>query len=301
MSRPRLRCAAARLSVPLPAAWLAGLVLVTVTTGCSESTSPTPPAAAATSSALASILSPTAVAAPATVTPSIDSTVDAPPVAAAETPTRDPFAGIDASQHDVLRNIARIDPAARGVRPAGERQREPRAGALAGAGPASAGAEPATARTLAASGAVAAPVAAAPAPSSPPASAVPVSVATQEPPAPVIAAAPAPTSAASSTPAAATATLSVAASAPSADGRRRALAQPRPVFPVEALRDGHTEGRVIATLTVGADGAVRDVAVVSSIPTRSFGRAATNALRDWRYEAASGNSVIRVELDFRLD
>lgn len=300
MSRPRLRCASARPSLPLPAAWLAGLALATLS-GCSASTSPAPPAAAAASSAPASVPPTKAIAAPATVPPSVDGTVDSPPVAAADTPTRDPFAGIDASQHDVLRNIARIDPAARGVRPTGERQRELRAGALASAGLPPAGVEPAPARTLAASGGVA-PVSAAPAPAPPPASAVPASAANPEPPAPIAAAtAPAVASAASATPAAATATLSVAASVPSADGRRRALAQPRPVFPVEALRDGHTEGRVIATLTVGADGAVREVAVVSSIPTRSFGRAATNALRDWRYETAPGTSVIRVELDFRLN
>jgi protein TonB len=82
---------------------------------------------------------------------------------------------------------------------------------------------------------------------------------------------------------------------------RRAIAQPSPSFPREALREGVNEGRVIANLAVAADGRVTDVTVVSTTPSRAFGRAAQQALRDWRYEAAAAPSSVQVELVFRND
>lgn len=91
------------------------------------------------------------------------------------------------------------------------------------------------------------------------------------------------------------------ASAPPVNAQRRALAQPQPAFPREALREGVNEGRVVAQLSVAADGRVTDVALLSSTPSRSFGRAAQQALRDWRYEPAAAASSIRVELQFRAD
>jgi TonB family protein len=272
-------------------------------TGCSESPGPPSTAAAATASAPAPAPTQIAAADPTVAASGTSTGGDTLPVPATETPSRDPFAGIDASQHDVLRNIARIDPAARGVRPAaGERAAGLRAAAVAGAVTAPAATPPTTTRPAVVSVEATLPLAAAstallttatptaaPAPDQPATSAV--SAASTATLVPITDAAPV----------VVPSTLSVASSLPSPGGQRRALAQPRPVFPVAAIRDGHTEGRVIATLTVGADGTVSQVSIVSSTPTRNFGRAATTALRDWRYEAAPGTSAIQVELVFRAD
>ena len=73
------------------------------------------------------------------------------------------------------------------------------------------------------------------------------------------------------------------------------------MFPLEALRDGISEGRVIADIRVAADGRVTDIAVLSAVPNRSFGRAAQQALREWRYEPGNGESTVRVELVFRTE
>jgi TonB family protein len=80
---------------------------------------------------------------------------------------------------------------------------------------------------------------------------------------------------------------------------RRAIAQPSPNFPSEALREGINEGRVVANLAVAADGRVTEVTVISATPSRAFGRVAQQSLRDWRYEAAAAPSSVQVELVFR--
>jgi TonB family protein len=277
-------------------------VLATLT-GCSESPGPPSAAAATTASAPAPASTPIATADPTGAASGTSTGADTPPVPATEAPSRDPFAGIDASQHDVLRNIARIDPAARGVRPAaGERPADPRAAAVAGAVSAPVATPPRATQPAVASVEATLPLAAAPItlPTTATATAAPSPVQ----PAPIVAPATSTATLVPVTNAASAAfipSLSVASSLPPPDGQRRALAQPRPVFPVAAIREGHTEGRVVAALTVGPDGTVSQVSIVSSAPSRSFGRAATTALRDWRYEAAPGTSAIQVELVFRLD
>jgi protein TonB len=242
--------------------------------------------------------------------------VAAPSPAAA--PAQDPFAGVDPSQSDVLRNIARLDPnaATKGAaRPAAGTPTK--SATLPGPTAASSGAEavpsaPAASETAApaeASVAVAARAAAdtltrqapstnpteaaAPAPLAEPpraSSATPL----EAPPAPP------PPATATTTPAplklAPAPTLTVAAASP-----RRVLAQPRPAFPRDALRDGFAEGRVVADLSVAADGRVTDVVIRSSSPSRSFARAAQQALRDWRYEPAAVASTVQVELVFRAE
>jgi TonB family protein len=279
---------------------VAGLVLATLT-GCSES--PGPPSAAAATSTSTPAPASTPIAAANPTGAASGTGADAQPVPATEARSPDPFAGIDASQHDVLRNIARIDPAARGVRPAaGDRPADPRAAAVAGAVTAPVATAPSTAPPAVASVQAPLPLAAAPIPL--PTTATPTTAPASVQPAPIVApvtstATVVPTNDAA--PVVVPSTLSVASSQPPAGGQRRALAQPRPAFPVAAIRDGHTEGRVIAALTVGADGTVSQVSIVSSTPTRSFGRAAATALRDWRYEAAPGTSAIQVELVFRAD
>jgi outer membrane biosynthesis protein TonB len=41
--------------------------------------------------------------------------------------------------------------------------------------------------------------------------------------------------------------------------------------------------------------------VISTTPSRAFGRVAQQALRDWRYEAAAAPSSVQVELVFRSE
>lgn len=220
--------------------------------------------------------------------------------------TRDPFAGVDAQQVDVLRNIARIDPAtAKGLKGATPE----RPAAPSGAAPALAAAPASTARSAASAapppaaavGSTQGASSAAP-PNPSPLTVVPVNApapATASPPAPV--ATPAPAAAA---PAVAPALAAVAAPTSSAAQPRsapRAIAQPRPVFPREALREGYNEGRVLATLAIGADGRVTEVTINSATPSRAFGRAAQQALRDWRYEPAGAPASVQVELTFKLE
>lgn len=292
-ARPRVIC-------------LAGVALA-IATGCSELTDPrpsTPPAPPPTTAPLSITRADPAPSNAGSASNSADSISHAPPSAAPETPqARDPFAGVDASQHDVLRNIARINVAAPGVRPgATDRPRPARAESSVGttAAPTTAESSSVGARPAPAAQVTAAPTVA-PATTPPVVTAVPQAAVVDPPPIVAIAPAPIATPIANPGPAADTTTASVAAAAPASDLRRRALAQPRPVFPIDAARDGYTEGRVIASLAVGADGTVRNVAIVSSTPSRSFGRAASTALRDWRYEPAAAGGTIQVELVFRLD
>jgi TonB family protein len=220
----------------------------------------------------------------------------------------DPFAGVDPTQNDVLRNIARLEPgataravprplAARGVdvaaAAANPGDTAPPGIAPGFAAPAGTAADVPTG-TTASSGAVAAepPVRAIGAPTSVPANPSDPAGATIS--GPIAAAATMPVPVAASSPAA----VAVPA-ATTAVTTRRAIAQPSPDFPREALREGINEGRVVANLAVAADGRVTDVTVISATPSRAFGRVAQQSLRDWRYEAAAEPSSVQVELVFR--
>jgi len=211
-----------------------------------------------------------------------------------ETP-RDPFAGVDTSQSDVLRHIARIDPAvaaraaARPATAARPRDGEVNAGATSRTAPPIVATD--TGRDL-------------PSPAPRPTPAPPTAAAVVSPaPAPVVSPVPVLPPVTESPPATAlaAATPPAGAAAPAPVAARRALARPAPTFPREALREGHSEGRVVADLRVAADGRVTDVEVLSSTPSRAFGRAAQLALRDWRYEPAVAPSTVQVELVFRTE
>lgn len=220
----------------------------------------------------------------------------AAPGTAAPAPAGDPFAGIDPSQNDVLRAIARIDPtAAKGPSRPTAAPREATAPATADAPR-----PPARPAGTAAPASAAAPSPAAPtsAPTAAPtASTASASTTAAAPAASPALAAPAAAAAASPTP-----QLAAVAPAASSSGPRaplRALAQPRPEFPREALREGYTQGRVLASLAIAADGRVTEVTVLSATPSRVFGRAAQQALREWRYEPPGTPSSVQVEMVFR--
>jgi protein TonB len=245
-------------------------------------------------------------------------------VGAGDTTARDPFAGVDPNQSDVLRNIARLDPS-------GSARTGPRSAAAPSAMAAPAAASPgnntpevvqAAPSPVAATTAESAGFSAAPAPSTSIAS--PATASAVEPAAPSQAPAPStgtasPEPAAESAPSASAANASAAAAAPApiepppaalaaapaaaatAAAQRRAISRPLPPFPRDALREGITEGRVAATLSVAADGRVTDVNVLSAAPNRRFARAAQQALREWRYEPAAAASTVQVELEFRVE
>ena len=74
-----------------------------------------------------------------------------------------------------------------------------------------------------------------------------------------------------------------------------------PEFPAEAVRKNITAGSVRAKLSIGVDGKVVEVEVVESVPKRVFDRAATDALREWRFEASGEKQTHEVKLVFRND
>ena len=78
-----------------------------------------------------------------------------------------------------------------------------------------------------------------------------------------------------------------------------------PQYPESALRNG-VQGYVDVHFTITTDGTVTNVAVVSSDPTDVFNRAATDAVRQWRYQprVVDGRPVesqSQVRLQFKLD
>lgn len=102
------------------------------------------------------------------------------------------------------------------------------------------------------------------------------------------------------------------AATPRADRARPAVADrsPRPLagnpipsYPRSALRSG-SEGSVVVSIAVGADGVPTDVQVVERSGNRELDRAAMQAARDWRFEPAirNGKAVaasVRLPVDFR--
>jgi protein TonB len=107
---------------------------------------------------------------------------------------------------------------------------------------------------------------------------------------------PAPTSAPATTLAAAIPAATVAR----ADSTLRVIERPAPSYPPQALRE-QLSGRVVARLTISTDGSVTDVQIESATPPRIFDRAATAALRQWRYAPIAAPQQTTVELDFKLE
>ena len=73
-----------------------------------------------------------------------------------------------------------------------------------------------------------------------------------------------------------------------------------PVYPREAVRDGIESGRVVARVTVDAQGLVTDVDIVRSEPPRVFDRAAKTALASWKFRPPGQRHQGEVELNFNL-
>ena len=66
------------------------------------------------------------------------------------------------------------------------------------------------------------------------------------------------------------------------------LSAPAPRYPVDALRNGES-GTVVLRVDVGADGVPTQVEVAKSSRSRSLDRAATEAVRRWRFRPAQRN------------
>ena len=82
-------------------------------------------------------------------------------------------------------------------------------------------------------------------------------------------------------------------------------AQNPPRYPPSALRSG-IEGTVILVISIDAQGNVLDVEVERSSRNRDLDRAAVQAARKWRFNAATENGVavasrVRVPVDFNLN
>lgn len=90
-----------------------------------------------------------------------------------------------------------------------------------------------------------------------------------------------------------------------ADGEARPIVRVSPQYPIQASRDG-IEGWVQLSFTINETGGVEDVEIIEAEPKRVFNRAATRALRKWKYrpKTVDGKPVkqfnISVQLDFNL-
>ena len=70
------------------------------------------------------------------------------------------------------------------------------------------------------------------------------------------------------------------------------------IMPREAMRQG-ISGRVVALMTISANGTVTDVKILSST-NRMFEREAVRALMQWRYAPEPTGFYNQVEIDFNL-
>jgi protein TonB len=139
----------------------------------------------------------------------------------------------------------------------------------------------------------------------PPAAPVPVTDASVTP-APVVAAASAPSAAGQPTiPTVSRPGAGTAASAAAAVTiQPKPIRQPRPAYPASAQRRG-LEGKVILQVTVGADGAVRAVAVSRGSSYSSLDDAAVAGVWNWRFlpgkvGGEAKEMTISLPVDFRL-
>jgi len=76
---------------------------------------------------------------------------------------------------------------------------------------------------------------------------------------------------------------------------RKALFSPTPVYP-ELARRMHLTGSVKVTLTVGADGLIKDTQFQGGHPV--LVEAVQKALKEWKYAPASSESTILLEFKF---
>ena len=75
----------------------------------------------------------------------------------------------------------------------------------------------------------------------------------------------------------------------------------QPNFPATAARAGHTQGFVIARLSIEKNGSVSKVEIIDSNPKKVFDKEVVNALSFWKYAAISTPQTKMVELQFKTD
>lgn len=101
----------------------------------------------------------------------------------------------------------------------------------------------------------------------------------------------------------------VAGATPSRSGAAntmpRPLSSPQPAYPRQSLR-AREQGTVRLRVDVGANGRVQNIAVATSSGSRNLDRAASNAVRSWRFEPARRNGeavmgTVDVPIEFKLD
>jgi protein TonB len=81
----------------------------------------------------------------------------------------------------------------------------------------------------------------------------------------------------------------------------RAIRRAVPVFPGEAIKAGIKTGRVLARVTIDADGRVTESQILSARPPGYFERESQRALTSWRYEPSGRSTSADVELLFARD
>ncbi len=73
-----------------------------------------------------------------------------------------------------------------------------------------------------------------------------------------------------------------------------------PTYPKDAIRAGHSKGRVVARLQIDEKGSVTDIQIVSSEPPRVFDKVVRAALEGWKFKAEGERYVGEVEINFSL-
>jgi TonB family protein len=79
-------------------------------------------------------------------------------------------------------------------------------------------------------------------------------------------------------------------------GGRKVKTSVKPIYP-DVARQMHITGTVRLEATVGPDGKVRDARVVGGSPL--LAQEATNAVKKWKYEEASKETVETVEVVYQ--
>jgi len=97
------------------------------------------------------------------------------------------------------------------------------------------------------------------------------------------------------------AALGIPPAPPAVTAPLRATNRTVPVFPPEAIRAGIQNGRVVARLTIEADGRVSSAQIISATPSGYFERESRRAVATWRYEPPGQATSTDVELVFNRE
>lgn len=89
------------------------------------------------------------------------------------------------------------------------------------------------------------------------------------------------------------------AAAPVRTGPPRAISTPQPPYPREAARIG-ASGSVVAQFTIGADGRVSEVTVISARPRGLFEDTVIDTVRTWRFEPPGEPVTVTRTFEFRI-